>query len=601
MEKQRSASCKCCATMYNNFMKRLSVFILLIGATLGRAQFTQPGSTSLGVPSFPQTSLDRNVITPSPDAMIYDGSVDPAEYRLGPGDVLQFRSWTSNDATTVLVSVDNTLVLPRIGEFNIKGKTLAQACDEIRSYTGRLFRKSTGKSDSAQNVFSLTIAQPRRIAVSVLGEVETPGVYTFTGATRADIAVKIANKPAQRQAIIADEARQKELEKRKREEDRVRPYLGSSEEALSSRRYIRVQHADGTTERLDLVRYNSTHDVRFSPLLREGDVIYVPFRKPLEGEVGVYGAVNAPSDFEFVEGDSLWAMILAAYGPSSGADLTKVELTRMSQDGEVFTTTVIDAIAIKQGRTSDIPLIAGDRIFVRDKPDLRELSRVIVKGEVIKPGVYPIHRTNTKLSEVIRQAGGLTQYAFAAGGTVIRKKLDIDNKDITTDEEARLVGRVANLSVEDTANFRFLTQVREGYVAVDMHSLLEEGTSSQDITLRDGDVISIPATPNTIYVWGYVGSVGHIPYKEGAKADYYIAAAGGYAEGAVESGMRVIKVRTRKWVEPDETTIQPGDEIYVPQEGMYPEDYTLRTTSLIVGIISTIAFTVSVIVTLTKQ
>lgn len=582
-------------------MKTLSLIVLLCISSVAFGQFTQPGTTSIPLPTLGQPSLDRTVVTPSPDAMIFDGAVEASEYRLGPGDVLQFRSWTSNDAMTVMVSADNTLVIPRVGEFNVKGKTLEKAREDIYVQTARLFRKSTAKVDSMQNVFSLTLAQPRRIAVSVLGEVETPGIYTFTGATRADIAVKIADKADQGQQIIADQTRQKELEKRKREQDRLRPYLGTSEEDIASQRYIRVQHADGTSDRLDLVRFNATHDPRFAPLLREGDVIFVPFRKPLEGRIGVYGAVNGPSDFEFVEGDSLWAMVRAAYGPSSSADLTKVELTRMSQDGELFTTTVIDAKAIMEGRAADVPLVAGDRIFVRDRPDLRELSRVIVKGEVERPGVYPIHRTNTRLSEVIKQAGGFTDYAFVNGGTVTRRKLDIDNKDITSDEEAKLVGRVANLEVIDTANFRFQTEVRQGYVAVDMYSLFKEGNTTQDITLRDGDVISIPPTPNTVYVWGYVGSVGHVPYKAGADAYYYIGAAGGFAEGAEEDGMRVIKARTRNWVEPDETAVQPGDEIFVPQRGLYPDDYTLRTTSLIVGILGAIAGTVFTIILITRE
>src|SRR5690242_3687711 len=182
-------------------MRILSFIVLLSFTTVAFGQATQPSSSSMPMPTIAPTSLDRTIVTPSSDAMVYDGSVEAAEYRLGPGDILQFRSWTSNDAMTLLISADNTLVVPRVGEFNIKGKTLAQAREEIHAQTGRLFRKASGKIDSAQNVFSLTLAQPRRIAVSVLGEVETPGIYTFTGATRADIAVKIADKTEQRQAI----------------------------------------------------------------------------------------------------------------------------------------------------------------------------------------------------------------------------------------------------------------------------------------------------------------------------------------------------------------------------------------------------------------
>ena len=130
--------------------------------------------------------------------------------------------------------------------------------------------------------------------------------------------------------------------------------------------------------------------------------------------------------------------------------------------------------------------------------------------------------------------------------------------------------------------------MREGYVSTDMKQLFEKNDASADITLRDGDVISIPAKPTTVYVWGYVGAVGYIPYREGASAEYYISAAGGYAEGAVRKSMRVIKARTRRWAKPEETTVEPGDEIYVPKEKLYPDDYALRVTSTNIAIVATI-------------
>jgi protein involved in polysaccharide export with SLBB domain len=223
---------------------------------------------------------------------------------------------------------------------------------------------------------------------------------------------------------------------------------------------------------------------------------------------------------------------------------------------------------------------------------------VIVKGEVRFPGVYPIMRTGTKLSDVIKLAGGFTPNAFLAGGSVIRKKIDIDNKDITAEDEAKLVGRLANLTVEDTANFRFLTQVRNPYVAVDMVKLFEKGDANADITLRDGDVISIPVTPNSVYVWGYVGSTGYIPYHPGATVEEYVKLAGGYAEGSVPDGTRVIKARTRQWLKPNETSVDPGDEIYVPQERLYPSGYDLQKTQTIVGIVSTVVYAVTGIISL---
>jgi protein involved in polysaccharide export with SLBB domain len=150
--------------------------------------------------------------------------------------------------------------------------------------------------------------------------------------------------------------------------------------------------------------------------------------------------------------------------------------------------------------------------------------------------------------------------------------------------------RLANLDVEDTANFRVQTMVRTGDVKVDMQRLLKDGDPSADVLLRDGDMIVIPTAPNTVYVWGYVGRMGYLPYVENGDVDHYVHAAGGYAPGAVPSDTRIIKAQTKQWVEPNKTTIQPGDEIYVPKEGDFPSNYTLNVVGAIAGITSTILF-----------
>jgi len=587
--------------LQKSFFYLLVVFSFFCASAKAQITAPTPSSTTLAVPTLSSSVPDKASAQISPEAMIFDGAINPHEYRMGPGDILQYRSWTSNDASQLMVSADQLLVIPRIGAFSVKGKTLEQVNDEVRAHVVTLFKKSKTPVDSIQNLFVLSLTQPRRIFVTVSGEVTTPGVYTYTGGTRATVAINVANRPTQHTAVFGDEAFQKEQEKRKREQDRLRPYLGAGNDVTASQRNIIVTHSDGTSDHIDIPRFNATRDPRFCPLLREGDVIYVPFKHSLGGQVGVYGAVNSPQDFEYIQGDSLWGMVMATLGPTSTADISHIELTSMSANGDSYTTQVIDGTAIKEGRASDVKLQAGDRIFVRDNPDLRELSRVIVKGEVLHPGVYPILRTNTKLSDVIKQAGGFTPYAFLAGGTITRQKLDIDNKDITAEDEGKLVGRLSNLSTVDTTNFRVLTEVRESYVSVDMKRLFEKNDESADVGLRDGDIISIPVTPNTVYVWGYVGSVGYVPYQEGKDVSYYINAAGGYAEGAVKSGTRIIKARTRRWAEAGKTSIEPGDEIYVPKEGTYSDDYTLRTTSLIVGIVATIVSAIFTVVLITRK
>lgn len=549
------------------------------------AQLTAPSGgsgISLSTPSLTTTpTIERSSATPSPDALIFDGVINPREYRMGPGDILQMRLWASGEPYSLMVSPENILIIPRLGEFNVQGKTLEQLRDSIKATALQIFKGSKATSQLANGPVSVTLLQPRRILVKVKGEVHAPNVYTLTAGNRADVAVELANKNAIATAatnVTPDVERQRLEYRKQREANRLRPYLGTmdDDDDLSSLRYITVAHADGTSDHVDLVRYNTSHDPRFSPLLREGDVVYVPLKQTRAGEIGVYGAVEAPGLYEFVEGDSLSTMIEAAYGATLNADLSRVELSRTTGTGEDFTTQTIDLAAVKAGRAGDVRLKPGDRIFIRERSEVQPVARVTVRGEVMRPGVYPIKRTDSKLSDIIKAAGGFTPYAFLKGASVVRKPVDNEEKDPTPQEEALQVNRLANLNVEDTANFKLQSQLRDPIVTVDMDKLFKQGDASADITLQDGDVINVPQTSNTVYVWGYVGKKGFIAYKPNEKAEYYIAQAGGYAEGAVESGTRVIKAQTRQWVEPDETTIDPGDEVYVPKHGDFPQGYTLN-------------------------
>jgi protein involved in polysaccharide export with SLBB domain len=578
---------------FNRFISLCVIVLIALGAGAARAQLTGPGAST---PTLPIGTPDQSLPSFDASAMITDGPVDPAEYRLGPGDMLQLRVWTATEPSIMQVSIDQKLLVPRLGEFDVRNKTLAQIAKEIEEEASHSYTRRAG---STKNITSLSLMQPRRLLVTVKGEVESPGVYSLTSATRAALAIELARKEQNRNVTISDQSMLREMERQRREKEKIKPYFGTSEDMRNSERYISVTHSDGKSDRVDLVRYQATRDPKYCPLLREGDVIYVPFRREVEGSVAIFGAVRAPGAYEFVEGDSLVGMIANAFGATPNADLTKVEVTRMSTNGETFVTNVYDVSNAQPGSSQDIKLQSGDRIFVRERADTRPLSRVIVKGEVLKPGVYPISRTATKLSDIIKQAGGVTEYAHL-GGAYISRPLESQQQGITPEEEHFRLQRLANLDVEDTANFRVQTMVRTGDVKVDMQRLLKDGDVSADVLLRDGDMIVIPTAPNTVYVWGYVGRMGYLPYVENGTIDHYIQAAGGYAPGAVPDEARIIKAQTKQWMEPDETTIQPGDEIYIPKEGDYPSGYTLSVVGAIAGITGTLLYIATQIIDRTR-
>jgi polysaccharide biosynthesis/export protein len=92
-----------------------------------------------------------------------------AEYKLGPGDVVEVFVWKEPDLTaTVVVRPDGKISLPLISEFDVSGKTVAQLQKEVTIGLGRYL------SEPVVNVMLKEVNAPR---ISVLGNVRKPDLY----------------------------------------------------------------------------------------------------------------------------------------------------------------------------------------------------------------------------------------------------------------------------------------------------------------------------------------------------------------------------------------------------------------------------------------
>ncbi len=584
-------------------LKSIRTFLLAAGIALvafispALAQFTAPLTPQ---PITPQLGTARSSLPPtSSESMTFESAIDPTEYHMGPGDVLECRFWTSGDAFYPVVSSDNMLLIPNLGAFDTRDKTFAEVRAEVMQKAAEAFAGRKSKTDSPP--LSLTLYQPRRVYVRVQGDVASPSIYALTAATRADVAVELANKIDPSMRVQPDAATEQQLERDKPDRDRLRAIFGTRDVVPASERYITVTHGDGTTERVDLVRYNALHDPKASPPLREGDVIVVPFRDLRAGSLGVYGAVQSPGDFEFVQGDSLSAAVQYAFGPSANADIHHVELTRIAPNGDADPPQIYDLAAIEAHTAPDVALMPNDRIIIPSLPEEHKAAVVVVRGEVREPGVYPITSGETTLSEVVREAGGLTSDAYPAAGVLLRHGYDERLTAGTPEEEAQ-ISRLENLGVSDTDNFKRQMSMRPPSVNVDMEKALVQGDHGADVALKDGDEIDIPTRPTTVYVYGFVNNAGFVQYQEGAPLRYYIAQAGGYSEGSTPGRTVVIKLRSKAWMNPNDTKIEPGDQIFVPKEPDFPENYETQNiqtlTSLVVGIAG---FLVSLYLTFIKK
>ncbi len=489
-----------------------------------------------------------------PPALALESTIDPTRYYVGPSDVFSVNIWTAPPLSFMLtVTPEGTLIIPTIGEIRVADLLLSDARKKVIQEIKRRFRGAVEPT--------FTLVSPRPIVVLVRGNVLNPGSYTLWAFNRADKAVEEANKLQISQI-------QKDLEE--------------VLETMSTRN-ITVKHRDGSSSQVDISKYIATKDDRLNPHLREGDVIIVP-RKDLERSViGIYGEVNVPGRYEFVRGDSVKDALKIAQGFTSEAIIDSIEFFRIQAGGDSMMSRIFNGQHLIEGKIRDVALEPGDRVVVRAKSDLRADFTVKVTGEVRFPGVYPITRNNTRLSEILRKMGGFTEFASIRTAEIIRSSVKPDEIELE-----RLLSLRGGASDDDSLYYYMETdlRLRKEIVNVDFQTLVNGEDSTQDVVLQDGDEIRVPSLQVTIYVFGQVSSPGHIPFVRGEDVDYYVRKAGGYTDRSRPGDVKVIKAKTRQWLEPEATQVEEGDYIWVPKTIDRPFGYYMAIIGQTAAIIS---------------
>jgi protein involved in polysaccharide export with SLBB domain len=523
-------------------------------------------------------------------------AIDPKVYIVGPSDVLNVAVWGPVSFNYPLpVTPEGTLIIPTVGEIYVADQKLA----DVKSKASSLVRKRYPTGD-----ISVTLVKPRAFIVSLIGSVMKPGQYLATAVDRVE---KIIDQGAGEQfpnatftipAYVPDEGipLQSETIKAPRVTETKKLYKDAST------RNILLIRRNRDTLRVDIPKFYATHDDRYNPFLLDGDIILVPQKILKKNFVAVFGAVNAPGEYEYAEGDRLLDLIGIANGLLPTADPENVVLSRLDPDGLQAEERAYSLTAIRAGKEPNPLLQPGCRILVKEKNHLTKGYSVTVAGEVRSAGIYPIAAEGTKLLTIIRDAGGLTEHALLSGSYVLRK--DDQLKDIV-DPRLELLRnlRTHELNLIDSTIFLLDLKVGRRPVVADLKKLIEGGDSTQDVVLRDEDIVYIASDLHSVLVQGQVANPGYIAYVPGASCQYYIDKAGGYSELAVEGDTRIIKKGTLEWVEPEKTVIESGDQIWVPKEPRKTFAYyfaIMRDASQIAAAIVSITYLIVAIRTLSK-
>jgi protein involved in polysaccharide export with SLBB domain len=113
---------------------------------------------------------------------------------------------------------------------------------------------------------------------------------------------------------------------------------------------------------------------------------------------------------------------------------------------------------------------------------------------------------------------------------------------------------------------------------VNVDKILQGGGLTSDITLGEGDVITIPAGPsNLVYVTGNVSQPGSFPLKQGERISAYAAVLqrGGFARFADQKRVYVLRAL------PDGTKAKLPVDVNAIKKGQRP-DVQLQTNDILV-------------------
>ncbi len=434
---------------------------------------------------------------------------------------------------------------------------------------------NNGNSQALMNMISLN-----SISVTIGGEFIVNGTFPASSTERVDqFVTQLFN--SSRAGLLTAAKDAKSFAKIQRDIDNY------------ANRGIELIHSDGTKQIIDLQKFRLTADFSQNPYLKNGDVLIFPAYNKSLNFIAVEGAVNKKLNFQFVDGDKLEDALLFARGINEAYNnVTTAEITRLSYDGK-------SEKIIKVNINDDFPLNVGDRIRILADDTQRKDYRVLVIGEVFKPGYIFISKNNTTIKDVIKQVGGFRVDADLNRAEVIRNSSQEKSGNFVVDKifnqrsDFLLMQRMSELAIEDSITFITDNTIRftRSSASVDFTKVLDSSSNDSKFLVRNRDILFIPQKINQVYVYGQVMSPGYIEYSNGANYSYYLSKAGGLGKTA-KNDVYLIKGKTRAWINMTDTedyTIEPGDYVWIPKDVDKNFDYYLTRTARVAGVIGAVA------------
>ena len=322
--------------------------------------------------------------------------------------------------------------------------------------------------------------------------------------------------------------------------------------------------------------------------LRKNDVLYIPSKRDMDGEqtLSITGEVHYPGLYVYADNTSLEDLVLQAGGLTDAASSVKVDVYRRIDDPHALVNdenlTETFTFALKDGFVIDgepgFILQPYDQVVVRTSPTYSSQKNVSVTGSVNFSGQYAMSSRNYRLSDLIKDAGGLTSLGYAKGARLERRMTEEERQQQEASLRAAQIAMYEEAMQNDNNNFNLsradslLTMKLDVGnifpVAIDLEKAVDKPGCEEDIVLREGDRLIVPQYSSTVKISGDVMYPISMNYKKGESLKYYIKHAGGYGDNARKK--RVYAIYMNGSVEllshTSNKAVQPGCTIVVPSK-----------------------------------
>jgi protein involved in polysaccharide export with SLBB domain len=259
-----------------------------------------------------------------------------------------------------------------------------------------------------------------------------------------------------------------------------------------------------------------------APKLQQLDTVRIFSRYDFEQAPAVWvgGDVRAPGKYRTSGQAHLRDAIFLAGGVAPDAALDSAQLFRTQPDGTMKILSVNLGEALAGNPVDNLLLEPRDRVLVHRNAAKVDPPTVYVKGEVAKPGRYPL-TTNMHVDNLIRVAGGF------------KRSADLVRADLTryAEGEAQQPSAGENMPIELSAAM--------------------SGNANENVSLHDGDVLTIRQIPGwndiaaSVTVRGEVQHPGSYGIRPGERLSSVLARAGGFSAQAYPYGAVLMRHEVR--------------------------------------------------------